>query len=164
MRLSERRLTLKLAIRTFKSLESAPIGMRVVSARRMRSVISRVFRYAIATARAQKDVAADLCGALITPKVKHLAAITTATEAGALMRAIDGYDGHGITAIALRLSPHLFVRPGELRQRRMDGDRYPRSGLVAAGVQDEDAPPASCPIVSPSRRDAARVPRAERSR
>lgn len=89
---------------------------RYESARRMRSVLSRVFRYGIATARTDRDVAADLRGALITPKVKHLAAITTPKEVGALMRAIQGYTGHGITAIALRLSPHLFVRPGELRQ------------------------------------------------
>jgi integrase len=89
---------------------------RYESAQRMRSVLSRVFRYAIATARAERDVASDLRGALITPKVSHLAAITTAKEAGALMRAIDGYTGHEITALALKLSPHLFVRPGELRK------------------------------------------------
>lgn len=89
---------------------------RYESARRMRSVLSRVFRYGIATARADRDVASDLRGALITPKVTHLAAITTPKEAGALMRAIDGYTGHEITAIALRLTPHLFVRPGELRK------------------------------------------------
>ena len=50
---------------------------RYESARRMRSVLSRVFRYGIATARADRDVARDLRGALITPKVTHLAAITT---------------------------------------------------------------------------------------
>ncbi|HET6525029.1 tyrosine-type recombinase/integrase [Sphingopyxis sp.] len=89
---------------------------RYESARRMRSVISRVFRYAIATARADRDLAADLRGALTTPKVKHHAAITNRKETGALLRAIDGYTGHELTAIALRLTPHLFVRPGELRQ------------------------------------------------
>jgi integrase len=88
---------------------------RYESARRMRSVLSRVFRYGIATARAERDVAADLRGALITPKVKHLAAITTPREAGGLLRAIEGYSGHAITLFALRLTPHLFVRPGELR-------------------------------------------------
>ncbi|WP_339710623.1 integrase arm-type DNA-binding domain-containing protein [uncultured Sphingosinicella sp.] len=86
------------------------------SAKRMRSVISRVFRYAIATARADRDVAADLRGALVTPKVKHLAAITDPAEAGVLMRAIAGYAGHTITKIALEMSAHMFVRPGELRQ------------------------------------------------
>lgn len=89
---------------------------RYESARRMRSVISRVFRYAIATARAERDLAVDLRGALTTPKVKHHAAVTAPKEVGALLRAIDGYVGHELIGIALRLTPHLFVRPGELRQ------------------------------------------------
>lgn len=89
---------------------------RYETARRLRSVISRVFRYAIATARAERDYATDLRGALIVPKATHLAAITTPVEAGALLRAIDGFTGHKITHLALRLSPHLFVRPGELRK------------------------------------------------
>jgi len=59
---------------------------RYESARRMRSVLSRVFRSGIATARADRDVAADLRGALITPKVQHLAAITTPKEAAGLQR------------------------------------------------------------------------------
>jgi integrase len=88
---------------------------RYESARRMRSVLSRVFRYAIATTRAERDPASDLRGALIVPKAKHLAAITTANGAGELMRAIEGYTGHAITLFGLRLSAHLFVRPGELR-------------------------------------------------
>lgn len=89
---------------------------RYESARRMRSVLSRVFRYAIATTRAERDPASDLRGAITAPKPKHLAAITTAKGAGDLMRAIEGYTGHAITLYALRLSAHLFVRPGELRQ------------------------------------------------
>ena len=89
---------------------------RYESARRMRSVLSRVFRYAIATTRAERDPASDLRGALIVPKPKHLAAITTPDRAGDLLRAIEGYTGHAITLYALRLSAHLFVRPGELRQ------------------------------------------------
>lgn len=89
---------------------------RYESARRMRSVLSRVFRYAIATTRAERDPASDLRGALIVPKPKHLAAITTPDRAGDLLRAIEGYTGHPITLYALRLSAHLFVRPGELRQ------------------------------------------------
>lgn len=85
------------------------------SARRMRSVLSRVFRYAIATGQADRDVACDLRGALISPKVRHRAAITDPEEVGALLRAIDGYSGQPTTANALRLAPHLFARPGELR-------------------------------------------------
>ena len=89
---------------------------RYESARRMRSVLGRVFRYGIATVRCQKDVAADLRGAIATPRTKHLAAITNPKEVGALLRAIDGYSGQVVTLMALKLSPHLFVRPGELRQ------------------------------------------------
>jgi integrase len=97
-------------------LRSVEATGRYESARRMRSVLGRVFRYAVATTRAERDPTGDLRGALTVPKSKHLAAITTANRAGDLMRAIEGYTGHGITLYALRLSAHLFVRPGELRQ------------------------------------------------
>ncbi len=86
------------------------------TARRLRGTCSQVFRYAVATARAERDVCADLRGALTAPKVKHLAALTKPAEVGELMCAIDGFDGYRVTHVALRLAPHLFVRPGELRQ------------------------------------------------
>ncbi|WP_242129281.1 integrase arm-type DNA-binding domain-containing protein [Sphingobium sp. Sx8-8] len=86
------------------------------SARRMRSVLSRVFRYGVATVRCDKDVAADLRGAIAVPKVKHFAAITRPSDVGTLLRAIDGYTGHKVTVMAMRLSPHVLLRPGELRQ------------------------------------------------
>lgn len=86
------------------------------SARRMRSVLSRVFRYGVATVRCDKDVAADLRGAIAVPKVKHFAAITRPSEVGTLLRAIEGYTGHKVTVMAMRLSPHVLLRPGELRQ------------------------------------------------
>lgn len=89
---------------------------RYESARRMRSVISRIFRYGVATGRAQRDVAADLRGAIIVPKTKHYAAITTPKGAGEIMRAIELCSGHAITRFALRMTPHVFVRPGELRR------------------------------------------------
>lgn len=88
---------------------------RYETARRLRGVCGRVFRYAIATGRAQHDIAVGLRDALTTPKVRHLAAITNTQEVGPLLRAIDGYEGHKITHAALRLAPHVFVRPGELR-------------------------------------------------
>lgn len=89
---------------------------RYESARRMRSILSRVFRYGIATARCDRDVAADLRGALTTPKTTHHAAVTDPDEVGVLLKSMDGYTGQDVTRMALRLSPHLFVRPGELRQ------------------------------------------------
>ena len=86
------------------------------SAKRVRAYASRVFRYAIITGRATHNPAADLGGALVTPKVIHHAAILEAAAVGQLLRAIDGYIGNPFTLLALRLAPHLFVRPGELRK------------------------------------------------
>lgn len=91
---------------------------RYESARRLRAVAGMVFRYAIATGRATRDVSVDLLGALMTPKVNHRAAITEPGELGALLRAIEGYNGQLTTRLALQLSALLFVRPGELRQAR----------------------------------------------
>lgn len=96
-------------------LKKVEASKRYDTANRIRSTCSQVFRYAIATARAERDICADLRGALITPRTNHRAAITTPSEAGGLLRAIEDYDGHPLTGIALRLLPHLFVRPGELR-------------------------------------------------
>lgn len=86
------------------------------AARQVRSFASRVFRYGVATARCKHDVAADLIGALTAPKVKHHAAIVDPVQVGALLRAIEGYAGQPSTYHSLRLAPHVFVRPGELRQ------------------------------------------------
>lgn len=88
---------------------------RYETAKRLRSTCSQVFRYAIATARADRDVATDLRGALIVPKPVHRAAVTTPKEAGELLRAIEAFDGSPNVHAALRLLPHVFVRPGELR-------------------------------------------------
>lgn len=88
---------------------------RYETAKRLRSTCSQIFRYAIATARAERDVAADLRGALIVSKPVHRAAITTPLAAGELLRAIEAFEGHPNTLAALRLLPHVFVRPGELR-------------------------------------------------
>ena len=88
---------------------------KLETARRMRSFAGRVFRYGLATGRCERNVAADLQGALTTPTVTHRAAILKPAAVGALLRAIEGYTGQPYTALALRLAPHVFVRPGELR-------------------------------------------------
>ncbi len=89
---------------------------RFETAKRLRSFASRVFRYAAATARAERDPAQMLLGALIQPRVKHFSAITDAVAFGGLLRAIEDYEGDPAVMHALRLTPHLFQRPGELRQ------------------------------------------------
>lgn len=100
------------------ALRKFEVRGRYESARRMRTVAGMVFRYAIATGRASRDISVDLRGALTTPKVQHRAAITEPSEVGALLRAIDGYSGQPTTRMALQLSPLVFVRPGEIRHAR----------------------------------------------
>ena len=85
------------------------------TARRMRSLASRIFRYAVATSRATSDPTALLRGVLVAPKVKHHSAILEPKAVGKLLRAIDDFDGYPLTKLALQLTPHVFVRPGELR-------------------------------------------------
>ena len=86
------------------------------SARRVLQCCGRVFRFAVASGRADRDPSRDLIGALAPAQHRHFAAITEPAALGALLRAIDGYRGAFITRCALRLAPLLFVRPGELRQ------------------------------------------------
>lgn len=85
------------------------------SARRTLQLAGAVFRYAVATARLRSDPTRDLRGALTAPTVTHYGAITDAKRAGELLRAIDGYEGQGLTKQAMQIAPHVFVRPGELR-------------------------------------------------
>ncbi|MCA1748625.1 MAG: integrase arm-type DNA-binding domain-containing protein [Sphingomonadales bacterium] len=85
------------------------------TAKKTRSFASRVFRYAVATGRAKADPAHMLKGALVTPKARHYAAILEPGKLGELLRAIDDFDGQPVTKFALRIAPHVFVRPGELR-------------------------------------------------
>lgn len=88
----------------------------VESAHRVLQNCGQVFRYAIATGRADRNPAADLRGALPPVKQTHLAAIIEPHAIGGLLRAMDAYQGSMVTKCALRLAPLVFVRPGELRQ------------------------------------------------
>ena len=85
------------------------------TAHRVRALAGRVLRYAVATGRAQHDIAADLKDALAPVKSRNFASVTEPARVGELLRAIDGYSGQPITAFALKLAPLVFVRPGELR-------------------------------------------------
>lgn len=85
------------------------------TAHRVRAVCGRVFRYAIATGRASRDISGDLKGALAAKGTQSYAAITDPAKVGQLMRAIEDYDGQATTHAALKLAPYVFVRPGELR-------------------------------------------------
>lgn len=88
---------------------------KLETAHRTKQRIGQVLRYAIATGRAERDVTADLRGALAPVVVTNHAAVTEPAKIGELLRAIDGYRGQPATEAALKLAPLVFVRPGELR-------------------------------------------------
>lgn len=90
----------------------------IETAKRVKQVAGQVFRFAIATGRAERDPSQDLRGALAAPVKKHLAAVTDPKEVGPLLLTLDGYQGTDVVRAALRLAPLTFVRPGELRQAK----------------------------------------------
>jgi integrase len=85
------------------------------STHRVNQICGQVFRFAVASGMIERDVTADLKGALKVIKTKHYAAITEPRDVSQLMRAIYAYKGHPYAVAALKLSALLFVRPGELR-------------------------------------------------
>lgn len=85
------------------------------TAQPIKTKCGQVFRYAVAIGRADRDPTSDLRGALKPPVVKHRAAITDPKRLAKLLRDIDDYSGHFSTVCALKLSPMVFIRPGELR-------------------------------------------------
>ncbi|MCU7796489.1 MAG: tyrosine-type recombinase/integrase [Candidatus Thiodiazotropha sp. (ex Myrtea spinifera)] len=85
------------------------------TAHRIHQSCGQIFRYAVATGRAQRDPSADLKGALPPTRQKHHASITDPKKIGELLRVIDGYEGSLVTRCALQLASLTFVRPGELR-------------------------------------------------
>lgn len=85
------------------------------TAHRIRQRIGEIYRFAIAEERAETDPTSALKGLLETVPTQHRAAITSPSQLGALLRAIDAYSGHASTRAALKLAPMLFLRPGELR-------------------------------------------------
>jgi len=85
------------------------------SVQRVKQICGQVFRYAVASGSAERDVTQDLKGALAKHAAENFAAITEPKHAGELMRSIFAYSGHPYTVAALKLTPLVFVRPGELR-------------------------------------------------
>ena len=108
-------------IATIKAPELLAVLKRVEArgfhetAHRVRAIAGCVFRYGIATGRTERDLSADLRGALAPVVTKNRAAITDPLRIGDLLRAIDAYRGQPTTEAALKLAPLTFVRPGELR-------------------------------------------------
>lgn len=109
------------------------------SAHRVKQICGQALRFAVAMGLIERDVTADLKGALTVPVRGNYAAITDPKPAAELMRAIYGYHGHAYATAALKLSALLFVRPGELRAaewREMDlADALWRIPAAMAGAE-----------------------------
>ena len=109
-------------ISTIKPRDVLDKAVRKIEARgsidtshRAKQICGQIFRYAVAVGLTERDVTTDLRGALAAIPESHFAAITEPKQAGELMRSIFDYRGHPHTIAALKLTPLVFVRPGELR-------------------------------------------------
>ena len=91
---------------------------KLETVKRLRATIGQVFRYAVATGRAEADLTRALSGAIASPVIKHRSAIVEPKAFGALLRAITAYEGAPETLAALELLAFTFVRPGDCRSFR----------------------------------------------
>lgn len=113
-------------INTVKPIELLAVLRRVEArgaletAHRLLQNCGQIWRYAVATGRAEYDITLSLRGALPPAKETHLGAITEPSEIGNLLRNIDEYKGSEVVRHALKLAPLVFVRPGELRQSKWE--------------------------------------------
>ena len=98
-----------------RDLKQVEARGKLATAKRLRATIGQVFRYAVATGRAQGDPTGALRGAVASPVVQHRAALIEPKAFGGLLRAIDGYEGAPETKAAMRLLTLTFARPGEIR-------------------------------------------------
>ncbi len=85
------------------------------SAHRLKQTAGQIYRYGVATGRAERDITPDLRGALAPAKKRHFPAITEPDGVGRLLVLIDGYEGTETVRNAMKLAPLVFVRPIELR-------------------------------------------------
>jgi len=124
----------------------------VETAHRVLQSCGAIFRYGIATGRADRDISADLRGAIPPTKVKHHPSITDPDSLGKLLCQIDGYEGSEIARCALRLAPLVFVRPGELRHAEwseinLDGGEW-RIPAVKMKMREQHIVPLSTQAVA----------------
>lgn len=94
---------------------------KIETANRVLRMCGQIFRFAIQEGRATEDITQSLRGVIAPSQKKHMAAVTDPVQFGALLRAIDGFQGTLIVQCALRLAPLVFVRPGELRSAEWKG-------------------------------------------
>jgi len=122
------------------------------TAHRVRDICSKVWRYAVSTGRAERDISLDIRGALpAITKREHLPAIVEPEKLGELLRSIDSYPGFPVVCAALKVAPLLFVRPGELR--RMEWSQV----NLDAATWDYKPSKGAAPMITPLSRQVVEV-------
>ena len=111
-------------------------GGALETAHRTLQTCGQVFRYAVATGRAERDPSGDLRGALPRVKGEHFAAVTEPEKLAGILRALDSYEGTLVVRCALRLAPLVFVRPGELRHAQWADIDLDGGGVAVYRHQD----------------------------
>jgi len=104
----------------FAALKKVQDEGKYETCKKVRQWCGRIWRYAVVTGRAPRDLVPDLRGAMVPVPTENYAAITAPERIGVLLRAIEGYTGQRVTVLALRLSPILFTRPSELRKAKWE--------------------------------------------
>lgn len=111
---------------------------RKETAHRVKTLIGQVFRYAVSTGRAQRDMTADIRGILPASETKHHAAVVTPDEIADLLNRIDTYWGTPTVCMALKLSPLVFLRPGELRTMKWEEINWKESVWERERTKNQD--------------------------
>lgn len=116
------------------------------TASRLRGQIGSLFRYAIATGRAENDPTYALRGALTRAIVKPFAAITSEGRLGSLLRAVEEFGGQPATIASLKLLALTFPRPGELRFMRWAEIDFQKATWVVPAERMKMRRPHSVPL------------------
>jgi len=129
----------------------------VETAHRIKTDISQVMRYAIATGRAERDPCPDLRGALKPAKSQPLPSLTDPAEVAGLLKDIDGYKGTQVVRCALALAPLVFVRPGELRKAKWEDINLEHKEWVFAYSKQRENTKTKRKLVVPLSRQAVAI-------
>ncbi len=111
----------KLPVNSLKTPDFLDVLRRVeamnhlVSMKFLYTACSLIMRFAASTGRADFDPLPALRNSLKKHKAKHHAAMTDPKDVGRMLRMIWEYRGTYVITTALKISPYVFVRPGELR-------------------------------------------------
>jgi integrase len=120
----------------------------VNTAHRAKQAAGMVFRYAVATGRAERDPSVDLKDALTQPQKTHFKSITEPAEIGPLLTAINNYRGTPVVMAALKLSPLFFCRPGELRHLEWSEVNFSESRIELPASKMKMKEPHIIPLAS----------------